>query len=107
MVGEIWTTVTATRAVAESAALSGYRRYRVTGADFPAIIATGNPLDQVDGCVYAKLDDPDEGLNDISIRDLYDHVIDCFAKISQCEIDTNLASFNEGINLSKTLAVYT
>ena len=33
--------------------------------------------------------------------------MDCFAKISQSEIDSNLASFNAGINPSKTLVVYT
>ena len=61
----------------------------------------------LDSYVYAELDEPDEGLNDITIRDLYDHVMDRFANISQCEIDENLASFNEGIDPTKTLAVYT
>jgi hypothetical protein len=57
--------------------------------------------------VYAELGDPDKGLNDVNIRMLYDHVMDRFAKISQLEIDSNLESFNEGIDPSKTLAVYT
>lgn len=60
-----------------------------------------------DKFVYAELDDPDEGLNDVEIRDLYDHVMDRFASISQQEIDENLASFNEGIDPTLTLAVYT
>ena len=57
--------------------------------------------------VYAELDDPDEGLNDISLRELYDHVMDRFAHISQEEIDANVARFNEGIDPTKTLALYT
>ena len=57
--------------------------------------------------VYAELDDPDEGLSAIEIRDLYDHVMDRFANISQNEIDENLARFNEGIDPTRTLAVYT
>jgi hypothetical protein len=56
--------------------------------------------------VYAELDDPDEGLDDVQIRDLYDHIMERFAKISQTEIDENLLEFNEGIDPSKTLAVY-
>jgi hypothetical protein len=57
--------------------------------------------------VIAELDDPDEGLNDVEVRDLYDHIMDRFAKISQQEIDDNLKSFNEGIDPSRPLAVYT
>ena len=60
-----------------------------------------------DKFVYAKLDDPDEGLNDVELRDLYDHVMDRFASISQQEIDANLVDFNEGIDPTLTLAVYT
>ena len=57
--------------------------------------------------VYAELDDVDEGLNGVDLRSLYDHVMDRFASISQHEIDANLAEFNEGIDPSLTLAVYT
>ena len=53
--------------------------------------------------VYAELDDPDEGLNDTTIRLLYDHVMDRFAHISQTEIDANLAEFNEGIMIQAEL----
>ena len=56
---------------------------------------------------YAEIDDPDEGLNDVIIIDLYNHIMDRFANISQAEIDANLATFNEGIDATKTLAVYT
>ena len=57
--------------------------------------------------VYAELDDPDEGLNGVEIITLYDHIMDRFATISQTEIDSNLVEFNEGIDPTKTLAVYT
>ena len=53
------------------------------------------------------MDDLDEGLNGVGIQDLYDHVMDCFAQISQSKIDGNLITFNKGIDPSKTLAVYT
>lgn len=57
--------------------------------------------------IYAELDDPDEGLDDVEIGDLYTHIMDRFATISQTEIDANLKEFNEGIDPSRTLAVYT
>ena len=57
--------------------------------------------------IYAELDGPDEGLDDVEIGDLYTHIMDCFATISQTEIDANLKEFNEGIDPSRTLAVYT
>ena len=55
---------------------------------------------------YAELDDPDEGLNSVQVIDLYNHIMDRYAKISQSEIDANLKSFNEGIDPTKTLAIY-
>ena len=55
---------------------------------------------------YAEIDDPDEGLNSIQVVDLYNHIMDRYATISQSEIDTNLNTFNEGIDPSKTLAIY-
>ena len=55
---------------------------------------------------YAELDDPDEGLNAVHIVDFYNHIMDRYANISQSEIDSNLISFNEGIDATKTLAIY-
>ena len=56
---------------------------------------------------YAELDDPDEGLADVEVADLYTHIMDRFARISQTEIDANLKEFYEGIDPSRTLAMYT
>ena len=56
--------------------------------------------------VYAELDDPDEGLNGVDIMDLYNHVMDRFATISQMEIDANMAEFMEQMDPTTTLAVY-
>lgn len=55
MIPEIWTAVTGLNFEATSATLSGYQRFRVKGADFPAIIHTGNPEDRVTGLVFQKV----------------------------------------------------
>ena len=51
-------------------------------------------------------DDPDEGLNGVDIRTLYEHVMDRFATILQGKIDKNIKQFNQGMDPSKTLVVY-
>ena len=56
--------------------------------------------------VYAELDDPDEGLANVTIRAFIAHIMDNFATISQTEIDDNLIKFNQGIDPSCTLAEY-
>ena len=43
--------------------------------------------------IYANLDNPDKGLNNVQIHDLYNHVMDKFAKILQTEILLNLINF--------------
>ena len=58
-----------------------------------------------DEWVITELDNPDEGLNGVNIRTLYEHVMDRFATIFQTEINANMETFNEGMDLSKTLAV--
>ena len=45
--------------------------------------------------LITEIDDPDEGLNDVDIRALYEHAMDCFTLILQTEIDKNLETFNE------------
>ena len=59
-----------------------------------------------DEYVLAELMDPDEGLNGVTIRQIYDHVMLRFANVSQPEVDANLAKFNEPMDPSVTLAVY-
>ena len=56
--------------------------------------------------VYAELDDPDEGLNGVTVQQLFDHVTARHAKISQPEIGKNKQVFEQGIDASKTLAIY-
>ena len=56
--------------------------------------------------VLAALEDPNEGLNGVTIRDVYDYFMGNYATISQAEVDANLDTFNEPINTSCTLVVY-
>ena len=56
--------------------------------------------------MLAALEDPNKGLNGVTIRDIYDYVMGNCATISQADFDTNLDTFNEPINASRTLAVY-
>ena len=61
----------------------------------------------IDEDFYAKIDDPDEGLNGITIRDFIDHIRSRYAQIDQTLIDENLAEFEKGIDSNLPLAVYT
>ena len=56
--------------------------------------------------VIAELDNPDKGLNGVTIRQLHDHVTSRHAKILQPEIDKNKKVTEEGMDTSKTLAIY-
>ena len=76
-------------------------------ASHAARIAVDIGVAAFDEFVYAELDDPDEGLNSVEVRDIYDHIMARFTNISQNEIDTNMEEFNKGIDPSITLAVYT
>ena len=55
--------------------------------------------------VLVALEDPNEGINGVTVRDVYDYVTGN-ATISQAEVDDNLNKFNEPIDTSQTLAVY-
>ena len=61
----------------------------------------------IDDVYYAALDDPTEGLNAVTLRDLVTHVCTTYASISQPEIDDNMAEFHTGIDAALPLAVYT
>ena len=58
-----------------------------------------------DEWVLAALEDPDEGLNGVTIRDVYYYVMSNYATIFQAEVDANLNKFNEPIDASRNLAV--
>jgi hypothetical protein len=61
----------------------------------------------VDNVYYAALDDPTEGLNAITLRDLVAHIWTTYAIISQPDVDNNITEFHTGINPHLPLAVYT
>jgi hypothetical protein len=56
---------------------------------------------------YAAFDDPTEGLNLVSLRNLVTHIRTTYAMISQPEIDDNMTDFYTGVNAALPLAVYT
>ena len=56
---------------------------------------------------YAELDDPDEGLNDVLVHDLLNHIRDRYCHIGQDKIDRNMETFLKGIDPSLPLSVYT
>ena len=62
--------------------------------------------DAIEPVYYAKLDDSDKGLKDVSIQDLIDHICQCYFQIAQDDISANMAKFNKGINPTLPLAVY-
>ena len=55
--------------------------------------------------MIAALEDPNEVLNGVIIRDVYDYVMDNYVTISQAEVNANLDTSNEPIDTSRTLAV--
>ena len=81
-------------------------RYWDTATHAASLIAEIGAAAFDDEYILAELMDPDEGLNGITIRQIYDHVMLRFANVSQLEVDANLAKFNEPMDPSVTLAVY-
>ena len=55
----------------------------------------------------AELDNPDVGLTNVLPSDIYDHIIDRYAKIDLKMVDTDKAKFQEPIDPTEPLAVYT
>ena len=62
--------------------------------------------DATESVYYAELNNPDEGLNDVSIQDLIDHIRKRYCQIAQDDIDANMVKFNKGIDPMLPLAVY-
>jgi hypothetical protein len=69
-------------------------------------IAVNLAAEAIEDKYYAELDNPIEGLNDIQIQDLIDHVKDRYCHIDQADLDKNLDRFNQGIDPSVLLIVY-
>ena len=59
-----------------------------------------------DEWVIAALKDLDKGLNGVTICDVYNYIMENYAKISQAKVHANLDTFKETIDASRTLAVY-
>ncbi len=72
--------------------------HTITRDQFPA---------SIDDVYYAALDDPTEGLNAVTLRQLVTHIRTTYAQISQPDLNDNVTNFNQGINPNLTLAVYT
>ena len=70
-------------------------------------IVVNQVAEAIEPVYYAELDDPDEGLNDVSIHDLIDHIRQRYCQIAQDDMDANMSKFNEGIDPTLLLAVYT
>ena len=62
-----------------------------------AVNLAANAIDEV---YYAELDDPVEGLNNVEIQDIIDHIKERYCHIDQADLDTNLDRFNQGIDPS-------
>ena len=69
-------------------------------------IAVNLVADAIEPVYYAELDDLYEGLNDVVVRDLIDHIRDRYCQIDQSDIDKNMDAFQTGINPSLPLSVY-
>lgn len=69
-------------------------------------IAVNLVADAIEPVYYAELDDPDEGLNDVQVRDLIDHIRDRYCQIDQSDIDKNMEIFQQGIDPTLPLSVY-
>jgi hypothetical protein len=61
----------------------------------------------IEAVYYAELNDPDEGLNAVSVRDLLQFIRERYCQIDQSEIDKNMEAFHKGMDPSVPLSVYT
>ena len=54
----------------------------------------------------AEIEIPDTGLVEVTIMDLYEHLVDCSTKIKPYKVKENTAKFAKGINTTKLFAIY-
>ena len=57
--------------------------------------------------VVAELNNPTEGLAGVTIQQFSDYIKINYGKATKEKIDNNLVTFNQGINASQPLAIYT
>jgi hypothetical protein len=60
----------------------------------------------IDDVYYPTLYDPTEGLNAVTLQQLFTHIRTTYAQISQPDLDNNVTNFNLGINPNFPLAIY-
>jgi hypothetical protein len=56
---------------------------------------------------YAFFSDPTEGLNVVTLQQLFTHIRTTYMQISQPDLNNNVTNFNQGIVPNLQLAVYT
>jgi hypothetical protein len=61
----------------------------------------------IDGVYYTTLNDPNEGLNVVILRQLVTHIRTTYTQISQPDLDNSITNFNQGVNPNLPLAIYT
>ena len=69
-------------------------------------IAFNIATEAIDNVYYSELEDPIEGLDGVEIRNLIEHIRDCYCHIVQADLDANLDCFQQGIDPSLPLIVY-
>eukprot|EP00804_Cyclotella_cryptica_P025455 CCRYP_017202-RA/>CCRYP_017202-RA protein AED:0.33 eAED:0.21 QI:0/0/0/1/1/1/3/0/788 len=77
-----------------------------TSLSTPRRIAVNQAVEAIKSVYYAKIEDADEGLNNVLIRDLFEHIKDRYCTITQDEIDRKVDLFTRGIEPMLQLAVY-
>jgi hypothetical protein len=70
-------------------------------------IVVNQTADAIESVYYAELEDVDEGLHNVLISNLIDHIDDRYCTITQDEIDRNMDVFLRDIDPTLPLAVYT
>jgi hypothetical protein len=60
----------------------------------------------IDNVYYAALNDPTEGLNAVTLRQLVTHIHTTYGQISQPGLNNNVTNFNQGIDPNLPLAIY-
>jgi hypothetical protein len=59
-----------------------------------------------DDVYYAALDDPTEGLNAVTLRQLITHICTTYSQISQPDLGDKVTDFKQGIDPNLPLAIY-
>ncbi len=60
----------------------------------------------IDNVYYAALDNPTEGLNAVTLRQLVTHICTLYAQINQPDLHDNVTHFNQGIDPNLPLTSY-